>query len=140
MYLTQIAERHLENGEEGNSQESTQISDNNIFLEVVGGINKKGRIFGVGSQAATFKASTKDSTSTYSTSSEEVHTLKDKVEALTTELQKKTLEHENMKKQMDQYGWMFKRLMLDKNLKALLVPEEEADNCTEDMDEHDLDG
>ena len=37
---------------------SSQQSDNSIFMDVVGGVNKKGRIYGLGSEAGKYKAST----------------------------------------------------------------------------------
>lgn len=142
MYQAQI-ERQSQCGE-GSSEQSTKKSDDNIFLEVVGGINKKGRIFGLGSQAATVRASMKDSIPTDAASSEEVAMLKDKVQALTTELQQlqqKNLEQESIKEKVDRYERMFERLMVDKNLKALLVePEGEADNYNAEMGEDEMDG
>ncbi|KAL5062513.1 hypothetical protein RYX36_024250 [Vicia faba] len=63
-------------------------------MEVVGGINKKGHVFGLGFQAATIKSSQKISFSNDASSSEEVSPLKDQVQTLTNQLQQKTLEQE----------------------------------------------
>lgn len=67
-------------------------------MEVVGGINKKGCIFGLAYQAVAIKSSGKNSISNDAISSEEVAALKDKVQALTDQLQQKTLEQESIKK------------------------------------------
>lgn len=140
MYETQLSERQSHSGE-GSSQQSTQQSDNNIYLEVVGGINKKGRILGLGSQAATIKAASKasPSISTDSVSSEEVAAMQAKIQELTAELQQKNLEQEMIKQKMEQWERRFERLMLDNNLKTSLQPEGEDDNENEEMGEDDMD-
>lgn len=91
------SEAQIQSGE-GSSHESTLELDDNIYMEVVGGINKKGCIFGFGSQASAIKSSGKNSISNDATSSEEVTALKDKVQALTDQLQQQTLEQESIKK------------------------------------------
>ncbi|KAJ1411558.1 putative transposase, Ptta/En/Spm, plant [Sesbania bispinosa] len=87
MYQSQIAESQSQSGE-GISQQSA----NSIYLEIVGGINKKGRIFGLGSQATTLKnSSTSHSISIDGTSSGEVAAMKAKIDALTAKLQQRIL-------------------------------------------------
>ncbi|KAJ1404631.1 putative transposase, Ptta/En/Spm, plant [Sesbania bispinosa] len=98
MYQSQIAESQS-HSREGSSQQSA----NSIYLEIVGGINKKGRIFGLGSQATTLKnSSTSHSISTDGASSREVVAMKAKIDALIPELQQKNLEQEKIKQKMDQ--------------------------------------
>ncbi|KAJ1405244.1 putative transposase, Ptta/En/Spm, plant [Sesbania bispinosa] len=106
MYQSQIAKSQSQSGEGSNQQYA-----NNIYLEIVGGINKKGRIFGLGSQATTLKnSSTSHSISTDGASSGEVVAMNAKIDALTAELQQKNLEQEKMnlvqekiKQKMDQW-------------------------------------
>ncbi|KAJ1437887.1 hypothetical protein SESBI_03312 [Sesbania bispinosa] len=104
---SQIVEKQSQSGE-GSSQQSA----NSIYLEIVGCINKKGRIFGLGSQLATIlkNSSTSQSISIDGASSGEVAAMKAKIDALTTELQQKNLEQEKMnleqeklKQKMDQW-------------------------------------
>ncbi|XP_058751562.1 uncharacterized protein LOC131624640 [Vicia villosa] len=54
MYQTQIFEKNSQSGG-GSNEQSTQQSDNDVYMNVVGAINKKGRIFGLGSLAANVK-------------------------------------------------------------------------------------
>ncbi|XP_058733399.1 uncharacterized protein LOC131605009 [Vicia villosa] len=54
MYQTQILEKNSQSGG-GNNEQSIQQSDNDVYMNAVGGINKKGRIFGLGSVAANVK-------------------------------------------------------------------------------------
>ncbi|KAJ1389672.1 putative transposase, Ptta/En/Spm, plant [Sesbania bispinosa] len=92
----ELRERQSQSGE-GSSQHSTQQSDN-IYLEIVGGINKEGHIFGLGSQAVVVKdSSTSHSISNDGSSSREIVAMKTKIDALTIELQQKTLEQEMIK-------------------------------------------
>ncbi|KAJ1415111.1 hypothetical protein SESBI_18299, partial [Sesbania bispinosa] len=61
---------------------STLQSDNNIFLDVVGGVNKKGRVYGLGPEAGKYKSSTSASSS-YSVSPSEYEQMKVLVSSLT---------------------------------------------------------
>ncbi|KAJ1381978.1 hypothetical protein SESBI_44633 [Sesbania bispinosa] len=136
MYQSQIVERQSQNGE-GSSQQFA----NSIYLEIVGGINKKGRIFGLGSQATTLKnSSTSHSICTDGASSGEVAAMKAKIDALTVELQQKNLEQEKMnleqeklKQKMDQWEKKFERLMLQNNL-PVLPPEPARENVNANED------
>ncbi|KAJ1415044.1 Transposase-associated domain [Sesbania bispinosa] len=136
MYQSQIVEKQSQSGE-GSSQQSA----NSIYLEIVGGINKKERIFGLGSQATTLKnSSTSQSISTDGASSGEVATMKAKIDALTAELQQKNLEQEKMnveqeklKQKMDQWEQKFERLMLQNNV-PVLPPEPAGENVDANED------
>lgn len=142
MFQSQLTERQLQSGDVTGEQ-SAQMFDNDVFLEVVGGISKKGRILGVGSHAYDVKESLKDSRYKDATSSEEVSILKDKVQTLTVELQElreKNIEQENIKRKVDRYEQMFERLMRNKNLKALLdAPEEDDGYYNEEIAEARMD-
>ncbi|KAJ1386438.1 hypothetical protein SESBI_40801 [Sesbania bispinosa] len=87
MYQSQVVERQSQSGE-GSSQQSA----NSIYLEIVGGINKKGHIFGLSQVAIVKDSSTSHSISTDGASSGEVATMKAKIDALTAELEQKNLE------------------------------------------------
>lgn len=93
MFQSQLTEIQLHSGE-GIGEQSTQKFDDDIFLRDVGGISKKGHVFGVGSHAAIVKESLKDSRYKDATPSEEVSILNDKVQTLAVELQQKNIEQE----------------------------------------------
>ncbi|XP_045826904.1 uncharacterized protein LOC123918802 [Trifolium pratense] len=88
-YQTKLFERNSQIGEGSNQQ-----SDDSIYMEVVGGINKKGHIFGLGSQASTIKESLKfsPSISTDVVQPDKVAAMEAKIEALTVELEQKNLD------------------------------------------------
>ena len=96
MYQTKIAERQSESqSDEGCSQHSTQHSDNVVYLDVVGGMNNKEWIYGLGSQAHNVLVA---SSSSRSSASDEVSTssssvMNVKIEALSARL--KQSEDEN---------------------------------------------
>ncbi|WJX13024.1 hypothetical protein P8452_03466 [Trifolium repens] len=79
-YQTKLFERDSQR-DEGSSQQS----DDSIYMEVVGGINKKGLIFGLGSQAAAIKESLKfsPSISTDVVQPDKVAAMEAKIEELT---------------------------------------------------------
>lgn len=145
MFQSQLIERQQQSGEDIGEQ-STQKFQDDVFLDVIGGIDKKGRALGLGSHAAVLKESLKDSSYRDATMSEEISILNGQVQTLTAELQQKNIVQENITRKLDRYEQMFKRLMRDKNIKALLdapeeeadAPEEEADYCNEEMGEAEM--
>ncbi|KAJ1412533.1 putative transposase, Ptta/En/Spm, plant [Sesbania bispinosa] len=82
-YQKRIAERDSQETPEDNDSSSHQ-SDNSIFLDVVGGVNKKGRVYGIGSEAGKYKSSTFASSS-YSVSAPEYEQMRVLVSTLTAE-------------------------------------------------------
>ncbi|XP_058772808.1 uncharacterized protein LOC131646885 [Vicia villosa] len=133
MYQTQMFEKNSQSGE-GSSEQSTQQSDNNIYMEVVGGINKKGRIFGLGSQAATIKESLKSSFIPSDVSSDKVASMEAKIEALTAELEQKNLEQEMLRQKMEHWERMFERFMPNINQNSPLEPELEGEGDNENIE------
>ena len=69
-YEKRIAERE----EQGDQEGAHKKSDDAIYLEVVGGVNKKGRIYGLGPVAERYKRV--DASSSTSVSTSEFETLK----------------------------------------------------------------
>lgn len=67
-------------------------------------------MYGLGSQAATVRASTKNTISNDTTSSQKFAALKDKVQALTNELRQNNLEQESIKQKVNQWDGCFKSL------------------------------
>ena len=102
MYQTQMFEKRSQSGEIS-SQQPTEEIDNDIYMEIIGSINKKGHIFGLGSQVVVVKESLRPlpSISTDVASSEKVAAMEAKFEALTAELEKKNLEQETLKQKME---------------------------------------
>ncbi|CAK8565040.1 unnamed protein product [Lathyrus sativus] len=132
-------EKNLQSGE-GSCVQSTQQSDKNVYMGVVGGNNKKKCIFRLGSQAATIKESLK-STSYISTdvSSDKIVAMEAKIEALTVEIEKKSLEQELIKQKMGHWERMFGSFMPNTNQNSLLQQEEgEGDNENVEMSDDEL--
>ena len=134
MYQTQTFEKHSQNGEIS-SQQPTKEIDNDIYMEIVGGINKKGRIFGLGSQAVVVKESLRPSPSisTNVDSSEKVAAMEAKIDALTAELEKKNLEQETLKLKMERLEQMIGNII--PNMNTSIQPEGEGDNGNNEIDE-----
>ena len=99
-YEKRIAEREPESGEGSNSQQS----DNNIFLDVVGGPNKKGRIYGLGSQAVSIVASSSKSSfvPVEGVTPEEVTTMKATIQALKDQIQQKDQKWQELQDELQQ--------------------------------------
>ncbi|XP_039682842.1 uncharacterized protein [Medicago truncatula] len=127
MYQTQMFEKHSQSGEIS-SQQPTEEIHNDIYMEIVGGINKKGHIFGLGSQAVVVKESLRPSRSisTDVPSSKEVAAMEAKIEALTAELEKKNLEQETLKQKMERLEQMIGNIV--PNMNTSIMPEGEGDN------------
>ncbi|CAI8584111.1 unnamed protein product [Vicia faba] len=102
--------------------------------EIVGGINKKGSIFRLGSQAATIKEFLKSSSFiSIDVSSDKVVAIEVKIEALTAELEKKNLEQEMIKQKIEHWERMFGSFMPNPNQNFPLQPEGEVDNENVEM-------
>ncbi|XP_045789490.1 uncharacterized protein LOC123884438 [Trifolium pratense] len=130
-YQTKLFERNSQIGEGSNQQ-----SDDSIYMEVVGGINKKGHIFGLGSQAATIKESLKfsPSISTDVVQSDKVAAMEAKIEALTVELEQKNLEQETLKQKMEHWDQIFGRFVPSINQNSPGQLGREGDNENYEMD------
>ncbi|XP_061352531.1 uncharacterized protein LOC133297410 [Gastrolobium bilobum] len=63
---------------------STGQSDNELFLQTVGGMSKKGRIFGLDSEASKYKASQKSASSCQGVSANEYNRMRDLVTTIST--------------------------------------------------------
>ncbi|XP_039686948.1 uncharacterized protein [Medicago truncatula] len=127
MFQTQMFEKHSQSGEIS-SQQPTEEIDNDIYMEIVGGINKKGRIFGLGSQVVVVKESLRPSPSisTDVASSEKVAAMEAKIEALTAELEKKIFEQETLKQKMERLEQMIGNIV--PNMNTSMQQEGEGDN------------
>ena len=134
MYRTQMFEKHTQSGEIS-SQQPTEEIDNDIYMEIVGGINKKGHIFGLGSQAVVVKESLRPSPSisTDVASLEKVAAMEAKIEALTAELEKKNVEQETLKQKMEHLEQMIRNIV--PNMNTSIQPEGEGDNGNNEIDE-----
>ncbi|CAJ2679143.1 unnamed protein product [Trifolium pratense] len=130
-YQTKLFERNSQIGEGSNQQ-----SDDSIYMEVVGGINKKGHIFGLGSQAATIKESLKfsPSISTDVVQSDKVVAMEAKIEALTVELEQKNLEQETLKQKIEHWEQIFGRFVPSINQNSPGQLGREGDNENYEMD------
>ncbi|XP_045804064.1 uncharacterized protein LOC123897458 [Trifolium pratense] len=130
-YQTKLFERNSQIGEGSNQQ-----SDDSIYMEVVGGINKKGHIFGLGSQVATIKESLKfsPSISTDVGQSDKVAAMEAKIEALTVELEQKNLEQETLKQKMEHWEQIFGRFVPSINQNSPGQLGREGDNENYEMD------
>ncbi|KEH16652.1 hypothetical protein MTR_0125s0060 [Medicago truncatula] len=127
MFQTQMFEKHSQSGEIS-SQQPTEEIYNDIYMEIVGGINKKGRIFGLGSQVVVVKESLRPSPSisTDVASSEKVAAMEAKIEALTAELEKKIFEQETLKQKMERLEQMIGNIV--PNMNTSMQQEGEGDN------------
>jgi hypothetical protein len=134
MYQTQTFEKHSQSGEIS-SQQPTEEIDNDIYMEIVGGINKKRRMFGLGSQAVVVKESLRPSPSisTDVASSKKVASMEAKIEALTAELEKKNLEQEMLKLKMERLEQMIGNIV--PNMNTSIQPKGECDNGNNEIDD-----
>ncbi|KAK2369900.1 hypothetical protein QL285_082998 [Trifolium repens] len=130
-YQTKLFERDSQR-DEGSSQQS----DDSIYMEVVGGINKKGLIFGLGSQAAAIKESLKflPSISTDVVRPDKVAAMEAKIEALTIELEQKNLEQETLKQKMEHWERIFGRFVSNINQNSPIQLEREGGIENDEMD------
>ncbi|XP_057440246.1 uncharacterized protein LOC130732151 [Lotus japonicus] len=96
-FETQIAARDSQENEDG----AHKKSNDEIYLEVVGGANKKGRIYGLGAEAVKFKRY--KATSSHGVSPSEYETMRNLVSTLTEENKK-------LKGKMETYDEKFANL------------------------------
>ncbi|AES65081.2 hypothetical protein MtrunA17_Chr2g0295031 [Medicago truncatula] len=134
MYKTQMFEKQSQSGEII-SQQPTKEIDNGIYMEIVGGINKKENILKLGSQVVVFKESLRPSPSisTDVVSSEKVAVMGAKIEALTVELKKKNLEQETLRQKMERLKQIIGNIV--PNMNTSIQQEGEGDNINNKIDE-----
>ncbi|KAL2326330.1 hypothetical protein Fmac_025388 [Flemingia macrophylla] len=129
---------------------SSEQSENNIFYDVVGGVNKKGRIFGLGSEAGKYKPSSSRSSNGISNSeyeqmrnlvsnlSQENKTLKEQLQTHSELIRASQEESRMVREQLRQFMETFSLGLASQSSRPLQPPPTD-DPDTQQSDDNELD-